>query len=207
LAGIVDDLYRRGYRNIMTLRGDPPKGATQFQVAAGGLAHASDLVALIKQHHPDIGCGVAGYPEKHPEADTLAADIRHLKLKVDAGADFITTQLFFENRFYLDFVARCRAAGIHQPIVPGLLPAVSLAQAQRMTSRCQTALPAALADAMQAAGGEGAAAEQIGIEWSARQIRELLERDVPGIHLYVLNRSKAALSPALLDCFARFRKP
>lgn len=206
LIEIVDDIYERGYRNIMALRGDPPKGETVFQVARDGLAHASDLVALIRDRHPDICCGVAGYPETHPEAPSPEADIRNLAKKMRAGGAFATTQLFFDNRVYFDFVKRCREANILDQIVPGLLPAISLKQARRMSERCHAALPAKLAAHMEAAGGEGPKAEEAAILWTVSQIEELLRYGVPGIHLYVLNRSKAALSPQLMDCFLRRRR-
>jgi methylenetetrahydrofolate reductase (NADPH) len=206
LHAVIDSIHHDGYRNIMALRGDPPKGETVFTPAKDGLSYASELVALIRQQHPDIGCGVAGYPEMHPEATSAEDDIRHLADKVRAGADFVTTQLFFDNKLYFNFVERCRKAGIHQPILPGLLPAISVKQVQRMTSRCKAALPPTLLQRMEAAGAEGPKAEEVGIAWAVDQIEELLRYGVPGIHLYVLNRSKVALSPALLDCFLRRRR-
>ena len=131
----------------------------------------------------------------------MESDIAHLKAKVDAGASFVTTQLFFDNRFYFEFVKRCRAAGIDRPILPGLLPAISLKQAQRMTARCNTSLPAELATEMERAGGEGDAAEAVGVRWAVKQIRDLIAHGAPGVHLYVLNRAKAALAPELIGCF------
>lgn len=205
LTDIINDIYRRGYRNIMALRGDPPKGETAFRAHPDGLLHASDLIRLIRHQHPDICCGAAGYPETHPEAESPEADIRHLKEKLDAGASFVTTQLFFDNRLYFSFVERCRAAGIEQPIIPGLLPAMSLDQARRMCERCKATLPAELARRMAEAGSAGPQAEEVGILWAVQQIEELLRYGAPGIHLYVLNRSKAALSPQMMDCFLRRR--
>ena len=187
----ADELYRRGYRNIMALRGDPPKGETAFRVAKDGLAHASDLVALLKARHPDFCCGAAGYPEKHPEAASLQADIGNLKTKLAAGADFITTQLFFENRFYTDFVRQCRAAGIAQPIVPGIMPALSHRQIQRFTAVCGATFPGPLAAQLTAAADDAAAAH-VGMTWAQGQVEQLLRDGVPGIHLYVLNRAHAA---------------
>jgi methylenetetrahydrofolate reductase (NADPH) len=203
LVGIVDSLYAAGYRNIMTLRGDPPKGDTTFQRAADGLSHASELVALIKARQPDVACGVAAYPEVHPEAPDEETDLRWLKHKLDAGGDFGTTQLFFDNQAYFRFVARCCAAGVTKPILPGLLPAISLKQVQRMCSMCRTALPPALAQRMEAAGGEGEAAERVGIQWAEQQMEELVARGVPGIHLYILNRSRAVLTGELARFFSR----
>lgn len=201
LGDIADDLYARGFRNVMTLRGDPPKGDTTFKPAPDGLAHATDLVRLLVGRHADFCCGVAGYPEMHPEAVSPDADLAHLKEKVDAGGAFVTTQLFFDNSVYFDFVKRCRAVGIQVPILPGLLPAISLKQVQRMCAMCRTRLPEGLARAMEAAGGEGEAAEYVGIRWAERQMEELLAGGAPGIHLYILNRSKAVLSRELVRFF------
>ncbi|HMP76119.1 MAG TPA: methylenetetrahydrofolate reductase [NAD(P)H] [Kiritimatiellia bacterium] len=202
LETVLREWHDQGYRNIMTLRGDPPRGFSQFRPAPDGFSHAAELVALIKSEHPDMCCGVAGYPESHPESVSPEADIRHLKAKIDAGGDFVTTQLFFDNDFYFDFVARCRAAGITQPILPGLLPVISLKQVQRMCAMCKTVLPEKLAAELEAVGGDGEAAEHVGIRWAERQIEDLLARGAPGIHLYVLNRAKAALSSELVRFFA-----
>lgn len=206
LEGLVDEIHRRGFRNIMALRGDPPEGQAVFRPAADGLAHAADLVALVKQRHPDICCGVAGYPEKHPEAGSLDRDIAHLRAKIEAGGDFVTTQLFFENRFYLDFVKRCRAAGIARPILPGLMPATSARQIRRFVSTCGASVPAALESALGAAAEDPARGVAVGIEWLVRQIDDLLKNDAPGIHLYVLNRAKVALAPAVVECFGKHRR-
>src|SRR3954462_625715 len=131
LGDIADRIYDGGFRNIMTLRGDPPKGATEFKVATDGLRNANELVTLLKTRQPEFCLGVAGYPEKHPEAASLEIDLANLKRKVDAGATFVTTQLFFDNTLYYRFVDRCRANGINVPIVPGLMPVLSLKQIQR----------------------------------------------------------------------------
>ena len=201
LGEIADEIFARGFRNIMTLRGDPPKGDATFTPAPDGLAYAADLVALLNFRQREICCGVAGYPETHPEAVSAEADLANLKRKVDAGGAFVTTQLFYDNRVYFDFVKRCRAAGIMVPIVPGLLPAVSLKQVQRMCAMCRATMPDGLARAMEAAGTEGEAAEHVGIRWAERQIEELIAGGAPGIHLYILNRSKAVLSRELVRFF------
>lgn len=202
LHELADDLYQRGFRNIMTLRGDPPKGDTAFRPAADGLAHASELVTLLKARHADFCCGVACYPETHPEAMSPESDLKHFAHKIAVGGDFGTTQLFFDNEVYFRFVEKCRAAGVTQPILPGLLPAISLKQVQRMCAMCKTTLPPELARQLEAAGGDGEAAELVGIRWAERQIEDLLARGVPGIHLYILNRAKAALSDELVRFFA-----
>lgn len=196
LEAIADKLHAEGFRNIMTLRGDPPKGTNAFRPAEDGLRYANELVTLLKQRHPDFCLGVAGYPEKHPEAPSLDADLDNLKRKVDAGASFITTQLFFDNAIYYRFVERCRAAGIHLPIVPGLMPATSLKQIQRITAMCGATLPAALLRRLEVASENPDVVEIVGIDWTLTQIRDLLKGGAPGYHLYILNRAKAALALA-----------
>jgi methylenetetrahydrofolate reductase (NADPH) len=196
LNEIADRIYDDGFRNIMTLRGDPPKGSTEFKVAADGLRYANELVALLKARHPEFCLGVGGYPEKHPEAASAESDLAALRRKVDAGADFITTQLFFDNDAYYRFVERCRAAGISLPIVPGIMPVLSLKQIQRFTSMCGTSLPAALIRRLEAAGESPEIVEAVGIDWALQQIRDLLGHGAPGYHLYILNRAKSALALA-----------
>jgi methylenetetrahydrofolate reductase (NADPH) len=196
LHTLADRIYEDGFRNVMTLRGDPPKGSAEFHTAPDGLHHATELVTLLKQRHGDFCLGVGGYPEKHPEAATAEADLAHLKEKVDAGADFITTQLFFDNAVYFRFVEKCRAAGITVPIVPGIMPVLSLKQIQRFTSMCGASLPAKLITRLEAAGEHTEVVETIGIDWALTQIRELLAHDAPGYHLYILNRAKSALALA-----------
>jgi methylenetetrahydrofolate reductase (NADPH) len=196
LHEIADRIHAAGFRNIMTLRGDPPKGATEFQAAPDGLLHANELVSLLKARHVDFCLGVAGYPEKHPEAPSAEADLSHLRRKVEAGAAFVTTQLFFDNAAYYRFVERCRAAGITVPIVPGLMPVLSLKQIQRFTAMCGASLPEKLVRRLEAAGDQPDVAEAIGIDWALGQIRDLLAQGVPGYHLYILNRAKSALALA-----------
>lgn len=194
LADIADRIHAGGFRNIMTLRGDPPKGATEFKVTADGLRNANELVALLKARQPSFCLGVAGYPEKHPEAPSLEADLINLKRKVDAGAAFITTQLFFDNTLYYRFVERCRAAGITIPIVPGIMPVLSLKQIQRFTQMCGASLPSKLITRLEVAAENTDVVETIGIDWALTQIRDLLTQGAPGYHLYILNRAKGALA-------------
>ena len=194
LSEVADRIYAGGFRNIMTLRGDPPKGETTFTPYKDGLRYASDLVALLKSRHPDFCLGVGGYPEKHPEAPSLEADLTALKIKIDAGADFITTQLFFDNAVYYRFVDKCRAAGITVPIVPGIMPVLSLKQIQRFTAMCGTTLPAKLSTRLEVAAENTDVVETIGIDWALTQIRDLLAQGAPGYHLYILNRAKGALA-------------
>jgi methylenetetrahydrofolate reductase (NADPH) len=196
LSVVADRLHDEGYRNIMTLRGDPPKGQTEFVPYLDGLRYGSDLVALLKSRHPDFCLGVGGYPEKHPEAPSLEIDLDNLKRKVDAGAGFVTTQLFFDNAVYYRFVAQCRARGITVPIVPGIMPVLSLKQIRRFTEMCGASLPEKLIKRLEAAGDAPEIAESVGIEWALTQIRDLLAHGAPGYHLYIMNRAKGALALA-----------
>jgi len=196
LVATADQLHAAGFRNIMALRGDPPKGETTFTPSPDGLRYASDLVALLKSRHPDFCLGVGGYPEKHPEAPSLETDLVHLKRKVDAGAAFITTQLFFDNDVYYRFVDRCRALGINIPIVPGIMPVLSLKQIQRFTTMCGASLPPKLITRLEAAHDQPEILESVGIDWALTQIRDLLAHGAPGYHLYILNRAKSALALA-----------
>ena len=194
LAEVADRIHAGGFRNVMTLRGDPPKGETTFTPFHDGLRYASDLVALLKSRHPDFCLGVGGYPEKHPEAPNAAVDLENLKRKIDAGAAFITTQLFFDNALFYRFVEKCRAAGITVPIVPGIMPVLSLKQIQRFTAMCGTTLPSKLLTRLEVAAENPEVVEIVGVDWALDQIRGLLANGAPGYHLYILNRAKAALA-------------
>jgi methylenetetrahydrofolate reductase (NADPH) len=194
LSEVADRIHAGGFRNIMTLRGDPPKGETTFVPYKDGLRYANDLVTLLKERHRDFCLGVGGYPEKHPEAPNADIDLVNLKRKVDAGAAFVTTQLFFDNDVYYRFVDRCRAAGITVPIVPGIMPVLSLKQIQRFTTMCGASLPAKLVKRLEAAGEQPEVMETVGIDWALAQIRDLIARGAPGYHLYILNRAKSALA-------------
>lgn len=196
LHAIADTLHAQGYRNIMTLRGDPPKGSAAFTPAPDGLRYANELVSLLKARHPDFCLGVGGYPEKHPEAVSLEADLDALKRKVDAGAAFVTTQLFFDNAIYHRFVEKCRAHGITVPIVPGLMPVLSVKQIQRIATLSGSVLPAALTRRLEVASEDADVVEFIGVDWALDQIRDLLAHGAPGYHLYILNRARSALALA-----------
>lgn len=192
LAEIADRIHERGFRNIMALRGDPPKGDTEFRPAPDGLRHANELVALLRERHPDFCLGVAGYPEKHPESPSPEADLANLKRKVDAGAAFVTTQLFFDNQAYFRFVDRCRSCGIRAPVVPGIMPVLSLRQIRRFGA----SLPDELGSRLEAAGDCAELVESIGVAWALGQIRGLLAGGAPGYHLYIMNRAGSALALA-----------
>ena len=191
LLEILEDFAKAGFRNVMALRGDPPQGEDVFKATAGGLSYGSDLVELIRKNFPDFGIGVGGYPEKHPEAEDKTIDLTNLKTKVDAGADFITTQLFFDNRVYFDFVKSCNEAGIDKPILPGLLPVLSLGQVRRFCKMCEASLPDALEQSLTQAEDEDHPV--IGSEWASAQISELLNGGAPGYHIYALNKPQSTL--------------
>lgn len=187
----LDFATRSGIHNIMALRGDPPQGTTEFRPPPGGLSHANELVELIRSVHPEVGIGVAGYPEKHPEAPDLQTDLRHLQRKVAAGADAVFTQLFFINRRFLEFRDLCAAAGITVPIIPGIMPITEFARIKRITSLCGAIIPDDLAARLEAAQDDKARQLDIGVEYAVAQCRELLSEGVAGLHFYVLNRSEA----------------
>lgn len=192
LIGIVREFKEAGLHQIMALRGDPPKGETDFTPHPEGLHYANELVELIRENFADCAIGVGGYPEKHLEAPSSEADLLNLKRKVDAGAHFITTQLFFDNSRYFAFVDAARAIGIDVPILPGLMTASTLPQAQRFCQMGGSFLPPELASALESIGDDAAKGVEIGLEWSYQQARELLEKGAPGLHLYILNRTKPA---------------
>ena len=189
LLEIVSGYREAGFCNIMALRGDPPKGESSFQPHPDGLRHADELVRLIREHFSGFSIGVAGYPEVHPEAKSAESDLAHLKGKVDAGASFITTQLFYDNANFLDFVGRCQRAGIDVPIIPGLMPIRSAKQARRF---CQH-IPAELEAALEQAGEDEDATREVGIDWTCRQMEGLLDAGIKAFHLYIMNRSGMAI--------------
>jgi methylenetetrahydrofolate reductase (NADPH) len=181
-----------GVENVVALRGDPPKGDTTFKPVAGGYHYANELVNLIHGEFKDFGIAVAGYPETHQEAPSPEIDLANLKRKVDAGADVVITQLFYDNDDFFRFQDRCHELGIRLPIVPGLLPVTNFAQIQRITSLCGARLPAPFVRRLEEAGDVADEQFKIGVEFATRQTQALVEAGVPGIHFYVLNRSEAA---------------
>ncbi|MEM6978313.1 MAG: methylenetetrahydrofolate reductase [NAD(P)H] [Planctomycetota bacterium] len=180
-----------GVDYIVALRGDPPKGSTEFQAVDGGLRYANELVELIDANFPQLGIAVAGYPEVHQEAPDAQTDLINLKRKVDAGADVIITQLFYDNADFYRFRDRCDVAGITVPIVPGVLPVTNFKQAQRIASMCKASIPDDLESAM-TADDSPEHQFRIGVEHARMQTIDLIENGVRGIHYYVLNKSDAA---------------
>ena len=185
---VLDRLNEAGIENIIALRGDPPRGDTEFVPAENGFHHASDLIEHIRGNF-DFGIAAACYPEGHTESEDLDADLRYAKLKVEKGAEFLITQLFFDNEEYFDFTRRAEQAGIEVPIIPGVLPILSAGQIRRFTSLCGAKIPDALDQELERFADDDRAARELGVEYATRQVEELWEHGVPGIHFYVLNRS------------------
>jgi methylenetetrahydrofolate reductase (NADPH) len=190
LREILTRLQEGGIENILALRGDPPRGEAEFQPPEGGLSSSAELAGLIAAEY-DFAIGGACFPEVHPEAPSLEADIAFLKTKVDAGASFLITQLFFDNRAYFDFVPAARRAGIEVPIIAGIMPITSYAQIRRFCQLCEAVIPDPLAAAMEALDGDEEAEFELGVAYAARQCEELLAGGAPGIHFYTLNKAPA----------------
>lgn len=188
LAEIIDRFAEAGIENVLALRGDPPRGEANFTPAEGGLRSASELIALIRERQPQLAIGASSFPEIHPEAQSAAADLAYLKTKVDNGATFLITQLFFETKTYFEFVEQARAAGIDVPIIAGVMPITSYAQITRFCKLCEATIPAPLAAAMEALGGDERSEFELGVAWAAQQCAELMRGGAPGIHFYALNR-------------------
>jgi len=191
LARALDEFADAGIQNVLALRGDPPKGQTEFVPHPEGFAHASELVAFIRSR-PErwrFCVGAAAYPEGHVETRDLARDLANLRVKVQAGVDFLVTQLFFENAHYVRFVERAQAAGIEVPIVPGIMPFTNVDQVERFTAMCGARIPPALHAAMAVRREDPDAARDLGVAHATLQCADLLRRGAPGVHFYTLNRS------------------
>lgn len=191
IAAVLDEVAAAGVQNVLALRGDPPRGASGFVVHPDGFRYASELVAFIRSQ-PErwkFCVGAAAYPEGHVETRDLARDLQHLKEKVQAGADFLVTQLFFENAHYFRFVDRARAAGIELPIVPGIMPFTNVEQVERFTAMCGAAIPSPLRAAMEVRRADPDGARELGVAYATLQCADLLRRGAPGVHFYTLNRS------------------
>jgi methylenetetrahydrofolate reductase (NADPH) len=191
----LDALVEAGIDNVLALRGDPPKDQDAALPVSTDFTHASDLVAFIKKQRPRMGIGVAGYPEVHPEALSPEDDLKYLKLKLDLGGDFAVTQLFFDNAYYWDFVKRARSIGIDKPLIPGIMPIFNLKVVQRILSMCGACIPQSFQQELEEAQARGgnAAVQELGIVHARKQIKELLDKGVPGVHLYTLNKDEACL--------------
>ena len=191
LRAYLREAIRRGVSAIVALRGDPPQGETDFRPVAGGFRYASELVAMIHSEFPELGILVAGYPETHQEAISPEADLENLKRKCDAGGDVIVSQLFYDNADFFRFRDDCDRLGITAPLVPGIMPVTNFKQIKRIASLCKARLPETFTRGFEAAGDDADAQFEAGVEFATRQVHELLDAGVPGIHFYVLNRSPA----------------
>ena len=192
LTATLDRIAAAGIENVFALRGDPPRGEPDFVQPEGGLGSAAELAGFIAASERwDFTVGGACFPEVHPEAPDLDTDLDYLKSKVEAGASFLITQLFFDNQVYFDFVAAARAKGIDVPIIAGVIPVASFAQTKRICELCDATIPAPLAAAFAAVDGDTDAEFALGVAYAAQQSAELLAGGAPGIHFYALNRAPA----------------
>jgi len=193
IVSVLESLQSLGLENVLALRGDPPKGEEKFIKTEGGFGYANELVAFIKSKF-NFCIGAACYPEGHVECPDLEKDMGHLKRKVDAGVDFLITQLYFDNRHYFDFIDRAKQQGITIPIVPGIMPILNLKQSQRFTKMCGASLSDSLLAKFEGIEDEPEKVRKVGINHAIEQCRDLLQSGAPGIHFYTLNRSKATLA-------------
>lgn len=193
IYSVLDKLQKQGVENILALRGDPPNEDKEFVKPTNGFRFASELVKF-SQNQFSFCIGVAGYPEGHPECVNFSQDLIHLKQKVDSGASFVVTQLFFDNKFYFNFVEKLRKIGVDVPIIPGIMPIVNLKQIKKFTKMCGATVPADLMARLETYEKNPDAIREIGIDHATTQCQNLLLEGAPGIHFYTLNRSNATLS-------------
>src|SRR4029078_2019240 len=191
LAAVLDELDAGGIENGLALRGGPPKGQTEFVRAEGGFGPGQELARFIKERYPFCIAGAA-YPEKHLDAPDAETDLVHLKEKVDSGAEFLITQLFFDPDDYFRFVEPARGIGIDVPIIPGIMPVTNVAQIHRFKSMCGASIPPSLRDLLDGVKDDEAAVVAVGIEWASAQARRLLAGGAPGVHFYTLSRSHSS---------------
>jgi methylenetetrahydrofolate reductase (NADPH) len=181
-----------GIGNVLALRGDPPAGQTQFVATQGGFSYANELVGFVRSRH-DFCIGVAGYPEGHPQCLNRTRDLEHLKQKIEAGGQFIVTQLFFDNADFYRFRDQARAMGIDVPIIAGIMPILNVVQIKRFVSMCGAKIPHPLLLQIEAAEDDAEAVYDIGVDYATNQCRDLLANGVDGLHFYTLNKSKATV--------------
>jgi len=191
IARILEDMKAQNIENILALRGDPPRGEERFVRPEGGFGFANELVEFIKAHGA-FSIGVAGYPEGHPEAPSVEDDLKNLKRKVDAGADFIVTQLFFHNDDFYRFRDRAAAMKIRVPVIPGIFPILNYRQILRITELCGSKIPAALGEKLCRLQDKPDQVEQYGIEYAQLQAWDLIRNEVCGLHICTMNQSRAA---------------
>jgi methylenetetrahydrofolate reductase (NADPH) len=190
LRETLGEIEAAGVENVLALRGDPPEGEAEWTQTDGGLRYSTELIELLGEHS-GFAVGAAAFPEVHPQAESPEADIRFLKAKQDAGASFLITQLFYDNEFYFDFVARARDAGVTVPIIPGIMPVTSVRNIKRITELCKSEIPESFERQLDARQEDADAVHDLGIAYATLQCMDLLARGAPGIHFYTLNRSPA----------------
>jgi methylenetetrahydrofolate reductase (NADH) len=188
LRETVDRIRDAGVDNVLALRGDAPAGESEWKATPGGLQYSTELIELLADGY-DFAIGAACFPEVHPEAPDLSHDLRFLRDKVGAGASFLITQLFFDNRLYYGFVRAARAAGIEAPIIPGIIPVTNVAQIKRFTQMCGASIPAGLLEQLERREDDPAAVVEFGVAYATAQCADLLANGAPGIHFYTLNKS------------------
>ena len=193
IYSVLESIEEQHVDNVLALRGDPPQGETNFVKPENGFGYASELVHFTRERF-SFCIGVAGYPEGHPESSNRNQDLVHLRNKVFAGASFIVTQLFFDNRYYFDFVDNLREIGVDVPVIPGIMPILNLKQIKRFTKMCGATVPKDLMTRLETVQSDAEAICQIGIDHATNQCKNLLAHGAPGIHFYTLNRSRATLS-------------
>jgi methylenetetrahydrofolate reductase (NADPH) len=208
LRAMLDRMRDAGIQNVLALRGDPPQGvaAGDWTASEGGLRYSRELIELIREGY-DFTVGAACFPEVHLAAESAESDLRYTREKVDAGARFLITQLFFDNALYYDFVARARDAGVDVPIIPGIMPITNVAQIRRFTSMCGASIPAGLLRELELRSEQPDAVTDFGVAYATMQCADLLANGAPGIHFYTLNRSpstRAILSA--LRCLTPWRR-
>ena len=192
IGQILDDLWKGGIRNVLALRGDPPAGQSQFVATEGGFSNADGLAQFVCGRH-DFCIGVAGYPEGHPQCLNLVRDMEYLKRKVDNGADFVVTQLFFDNADFYRFRDHARASGIKVPLVAGIMPILNVGQIKRFVSMCGSKIPQPLLTKLESLESDPEAVHTAGTDYATQQCKDLLANGCEGIHFYTLNRSKATV--------------
>jgi methylenetetrahydrofolate reductase (NADPH) len=190
VAEILEEIASAGVENVLALRGDPPRGETEWKPHPGGLHYSVELIDLIRDRF-DFCTGAACFPEVHPEAASKEEDLAYAKRKVDAGAGFLITQLFFDNELYFEFVDEARAAGIGVPIIPGIMPITNYGQIKRFTEMCGASIPDELERELNGRADDPEAVAELGVAYATLQCSDLLARGAPGIHFYTLNRSPA----------------
>jgi methylenetetrahydrofolate reductase (NADPH) len=205
LRETLDLMRDAGVQNVLALRGDPPPGHTEWTATEGGLSFSRELIEMIRDEY-DFAIGAACFPEVHIHAESADSDLRYCKEKVDAGARFLITQLFFDNALYWDFVARAREIGIDVPIIPGIMPITNFEQIKRFTSMCGATIPPELLRELGLRADQPDAVADLGVAYATLQCADLLAKGAPGIHFYTLNRSTATRAIlSALRCTAPWR--